>query len=402
MTARAILVRADGALSSDPAPATAQALLAALVDEDDDSDGGGNGARNAAAAHRPAASYTTALAEWVPDTGEYVALDWHLHAERLVRNLRLLSEGESDDDGKALAALATERAAAALRALAASSNASPPRAAMLVVALPPSSPRQPVAYAKAAPAYAEAWLAGVGAGAAPPPSLRAVAALGSGGRQRATAKHCRWVLERRALEAWSASLPGGPFDEVLLVEEDDQVLEGLASNMVVIAEVRRREDSGEGGVRGGGDDDDGGNGGPAPNSSSTPPLTSLVLQTAGYSDNTALQGTVQRRVLEAAARLGLAVDARGPPTLAAARRGEWREALLANGLRGLVPLSSVVVKRYRGGGAEEGEQDDEFEVRLGPQPSSSSSSSPSSSSLAARLVAEVVRLQRRERLLGGG
>lgn len=167
------------------------------------------------------------------------------------------------------------------------------------------------------------------------------------------------------MESWAA----GKYDEVLLVDDkdDDSVLEGLVSNFYAIVEKEEK-----GGERGGGGDNDSDN---APN----PKLSSLVLQTA--SSPNALPGVVQQRVLEAAARLGLAVDNRSP-SLAALRRGRWREALVSNCLRGLAPVGSVAVKRYKGG--DGGDEEEDYDLTLGP--------------VGRLLIKEVLALQRRERL----
>jgi branched-subunit amino acid aminotransferase/4-amino-4-deoxychorismate lyase len=348
----AVLVGADGELAEPrDVPPTAQALLASLASAA--SSGGGDGA-NAAPSAPPPPNYTTALAVWSGDGG-YEVVDWHLHVERLERDAR---------DGS-LPAVATRRAARALAALAAAASP-PPRAAMLVVAAVAGQSQPSVlAYAKAAPPYAAALEPPL----TPPAALRVVAALGSGGRREAGAKRCAWVSQRAPLEAWAAA--SGRYDEVLLVDgDDDAVLEGLVSNFYAIVEKEEEEEE-KGGGKGGGGGGGGGRGGDP-----TPDLASLVLETAV--DPNALPGVVQRRVLEAAARLGLAVRAPaaaggGGPSLAALRAGRWREALASSCLRGLAPVAGVCVRRYRpgrrggdGGGGDGGAGATSWDATLPP------------------------------------
>jgi branched-subunit amino acid aminotransferase/4-amino-4-deoxychorismate lyase len=350
--AAAVLVRADGQLAEPKdLPLTAQALLASLVDGARD----GGDARDSGDGATTAATYTTALALWSGTA--YEVVDWHLHAERLARDCCAGADPSS---------LAAQRAALALDALSRSAggDSGPPRAAMLVVAVWGGSASSVVAYAKTAPPYAQQQQPD------PPPPLRVVAAVGSGGRQRASAKRCAWVVERRALESWAA----GKYDEVLLVDDkdDDTVLEGLVSNFYAI--VKREEEKG-------GEE---GDGAPSDNDNDSAPnnLSSLVLQTA--SSPNALPGVVQQRVFEAAARLGLAVESGGGgPSLAALRRGRCREALVSNCLRGLAPVASVAVRRYKGDGG--GGED--YDVTLHPQ-----------GPVGRLLMKEVLALQRRERL----
>jgi len=398
----AVFIGPDGALSTAAAavPPTAQALLASLVaDEEDEAraSASASGGGTAAAAHQQGrrSCYTTALAVWSPDEQAYAVVDWHLHAERLMRDAGP-AEGGDDDDAAAsavaaaLASAAQTRAALALRALAAGGGAGrpPPAAAMLVVALGPS--RASVVFVKAAPAYAIPPADDDPcARPCPRPLLSVVAAVGSGARREAGAKRCRWVVERRALEAWGAAQPGGPHDEVLLVdgaEGAEAVLEGLVSNFYVVREREREREQGTGGGGGGGEGGNGGGGG-----SRDALLSSFVLQTAGAvrqdgggAPPRALPGVAQLRVLEAAARLGLAV-ADGPPTLADARRpGLWREAFLSSAVRGLAAVGRVSVRRY--GGPAGAAREEEVVVRLEAGP------------VGRLLMAEVLALQRRARL----
>jgi branched-subunit amino acid aminotransferase/4-amino-4-deoxychorismate lyase len=71
------------------------------------------------------------------------------------------------------------------------------------------------------------------AAAAAAPIARQVYARGAP-RQWARAKHCAWVLQRRELEAWA------PRDaaDVVLVADDGGLLEGLVTNLFVVAGER--------------------------------------------------------------------------------------------------------------------------------------------------------------------
>ncbi|KAI8469616.1 MAG: hypothetical protein J3K34DRAFT_521983 [Monoraphidium minutum] len=140
-------------------------------------------------------------------------------------------------------------------------------------------------------------------------------------RQWAHAKHCAWVLQRRPLEA--ARPPGAA--EVILVDGDGGLVEGLVTNFYVIAEVGPSSGGGGGGA------DDGTPG-------AAPDLTRLELQTATGPRQAALPGTAQRRVLEAAAALGIRVRADAPR---ARDKGAWREAFISNSIKGLQAVGTV-------------------------------------------------------------
>jgi hypothetical protein len=144
------------------------------------------------------------------------------------------------------------------------------------------------------------------------------------------AKHCEWVLQRRGLDAFKASEGAA---EVVLVDEGGGWLEGLVTNFFVVAEV-----------------------GPAPSAQSTaataaaastapaaaadhetPPvdLSRYELQTAAGANQLVLQGIMQRRVIEAAESLGLRVRVTPPR---GDERATWREAFIANCIKGLEPV----------------------------------------------------------------
>jgi hypothetical protein len=172
-------------------------------------------------------------------------------------------------------------------------------------------------------------------------------------RRWAHAKHCQWVLDRRQLEA----LKGPTTAEVVLAGGRGELLEGLASNVFVVATAEAGgegagaggsapgaqpqgagcEGAGAGGsAQGAGCDEAGDSGraqGAAPGAGhdsskqgAPEPLRGVVLLTNSPGD-AALAGITQRRVVEAAAAVGLAVELRAPRM---AERGRWLEAFTTN------------------------------------------------------------------------
>eukprot|EP00879_Flechtneria_rotunda_P031815 GHRR01034800.1.p1 GENE.GHRR01034800.1~~GHRR01034800.1.p1 ORF type:complete len:219 (-),score=53.38 GHRR01034800.1:70-726(-) len=123
-------------------------------------------------------------------------------------------------------------------------------------------------------------------------------------RPLALAKHCNWVVARRPLEALKAQANA---DEVVLSNTSGALLEGLASNFFVVADMAQLT-----GIRTM-DSNATANGATANRASSAERVNGtgsgtddLVLLTTGAA-HAALQGITQRRVLEAAASIGLQV-----------------------------------------------------------------------------------------------
>lgn len=107
-----------------------------------------------------------------------------------------------------------------------------------------------------------------------------------------------WVAERQPLEQQK-----GDAAEVLLCTRGGQVLEGLVTNLFVVAGTAAAPE----------------------------------VWTAGMQDGV-VWGTVRAQVLQACHQLGIPVREEAPDM---ARRHEWREAFLTNGLRVVQPLSSI-------------------------------------------------------------
>lgn len=125
-----------------------------------------------------------------------------------------------------------------------------------------------------------------------------------------------WATERQPLEALR---PPGIAD-VLLCSRDGRLLEGLVTNLFVVAAASEAS-SGSGST----------------GSSSRLGPAAVVVYTAGMGDGV-VWGTARARVLEACRQLGLEVREEAP---AAAARGTWREAFLTNSLRLVQPLASI-------------------------------------------------------------
>jgi branched-subunit amino acid aminotransferase/4-amino-4-deoxychorismate lyase len=126
-------------------------------------------------------------------------------------------------------------------------------------------------------------------------------------REIPVGKDSGWVAQRQQLEALRP--PGAA--EVLLCTQDGRLLEGLVTNVYIIAE----------GTNNGGEKDTEG----------------PVLLTAGMEDGV-VWGTMRQRVLAAASDLGLRVIETAPP---AEGRAAWREAFLTNALRRVQALGQL-------------------------------------------------------------
>jgi branched-subunit amino acid aminotransferase/4-amino-4-deoxychorismate lyase len=279
----------------------------------------------------PPGAYTTALA-----LDGFLIADWPAHVERLARSLAAVHaaragafaayyswlEGQPGGEAEALQRLLLSSTLACLRALAGAAGTA--HDALLAVALGPGAAGAPLAVRAHAWPYAaddaaadfarrlarsDALRSGAGPAAepaaAPAPGLAPVvwAAAVGGRRAIAGAKYTEWVAERAPLEALR---PAGAAD-ALLAAPDGRLLEGLVTNLFVVAE---RPAAAGGGV---------------------------VLQTAGVSEGV-VRGVARGRVLAAAASLGLPVDERAPDPSA---RAAWREAFLTNAARGVQPLARL-------------------------------------------------------------
>jgi branched-subunit amino acid aminotransferase/4-amino-4-deoxychorismate lyase len=146
-------------------------------------------------------------------------------------------------------------------------------------------------------------------------------------RDWAHAKHCQWVVDRRALE----TLKGPGVEEVLLTSPQGRLLEGLASNFFVVI---ARDVSCEGTA--------------IDSAAAGDSVSGLALCTSGPGD-AALAGVVQRRVVQAANALGLAVEVTAPRV---EERHSWREGFLTNWwVRGWGPTSDMAPAAAGLGGA---------------------------------------------------
>lgn len=145
-----------------------------------------------------------------------------------------------------------------------------------------------------------------------------------------------WVAERRPLEALRP--PGA--GEVLLCSQHGRLLEGLVTNLFVVAPASLGSAAGSGGASGtSGDGEHGGQASTAVGGASAATFdpSALVVYTAGMADGV-VWGTARARVLQACRRLGLAVREEAPdPRL----RASWSEAFLTNSLRLVQPLACI-------------------------------------------------------------
>eukprot|EP00879_Flechtneria_rotunda_P018879 GHRR01019816.1.p1 GENE.GHRR01019816.1~~GHRR01019816.1.p1 ORF type:complete len:362 (+),score=96.49 GHRR01019816.1:34-1086(+) len=280
-------------------------------------------------------SYTTALVRH-----HYHVVDWHLHVERLVRNMQVLGKQHPPrysaflhwleqqpspaDAVTLLQQLINPRVALVLHQLQGSrlsQDANGQNEAMLVVVLrDPHQPPQDVIAGSLPPLEVLVW-SNVHAAANSKPGKVLVA---GDPRPLALAKHCNWVVARRPLEALKAQANA---DEVVLSNTSGALLEGLASNFFVVADMAQLT-----GIRTM-DSNATANGATANRASSAERVNGtgsgtddLVLLTTGAA-HAALQGITQRRVLEAAASIGLQVveQPAGPN-----QQHAWREAFISN------------------------------------------------------------------------
>ena len=212
------------------------------------------------------------------------------------------------------------------------------------------------------------------AGPAPSIPVLSLAAVVGGPRERPHAKDSLWARARRPLERKlaeavlssagaaggggagegagsprppSAAAAGGARGEGLLVDARGRLLEGLVTNVFVVAE----EGDGSGGDEGeaGGRASEGGRGGVAGGGAGgRSDLSRFSLHTASAASDGVLDGTMRRAVLEAADALGIPVVT-SPPDPSERRR--WREAFVTSALRGVAAVARV---RGQGGGGPGG------------------------------------------------
>ena len=154
-----------------------------------------------------------------------------------------------------------------------------------------------------------------------------------------------WVGERRPLEALR---PPGTAD-VLLCSREGRLLEGLVTNLFVVAAAPAGggdAPSGANTIGGTSGISSGGEQRQADGANSTSSNTTsaagfdpaaLVVYTAGMGDGV-VWGTARARVLQACRRLGLTVREEPPDPRA---RATWREAFLTNSLRLVQPLACI-------------------------------------------------------------
>lgn len=173
-------------------------------------------------------------------------------------------------------------------------------------------------------------------------------------RPWALSKHCSWVVQRRQLEAGK---PEG-FAEVVLMDGQGGLLEGLVTNFYVVEECGPEGPTGAGTAAArmaaaraaaagpaaaaaagtaGLETEEGdavmaaavgeASGGTSSETSSTAlDMKRFVLRTTGPKQQ-ALPGTMQRRVIQAAAALGMGVRLEAPQC---SERAAWREAFMSN------------------------------------------------------------------------
>ncbi|GBF95963.1 hypothetical protein Rsub_08086 [Raphidocelis subcapitata] len=262
------------------------------------------------------------------------------------------STGSGADARDAMVVVVLDKSAHSGEAAAPDAAAAP---AVAAAAAPAAGAAGAAAGAPLSVSVLAAWLPARAGGRAD----EAVKVVARGGpRPWAHAKHCEWVAQRRGLEAFR------PADvaEVVLTDGGDGLLEGLVTNFFVVAEVAG---GGRGGGSGGGSGGSGGarhgaagaaasSGGESgaaeaaaneetagPAAAAAPGLVDLSrfeLQTACGPGQPVLAGVTQRRVLEAAAALGLAARLEAPR---GGGRAAWREAFIANCIKGLQPVRSV-------------------------------------------------------------
>jgi branched-subunit amino acid aminotransferase/4-amino-4-deoxychorismate lyase len=133
-------------------------------------------------------------------------------------------------------------------------------------------------------------------------------------RPAAHAKHCEWVAARQPLEALRQQ--AGADEVVLLDSSSGALLEGLVTNVFVLADVAAAAAQLAGGSSSAARATGAGSG----------PCAGLVLLTTGP-QHSALQGVMQQRVVQTCRGLGL------PVLLQPARLGQqaaWRGAFLTN------------------------------------------------------------------------
>lgn len=252
----------------------------------------------------PQGAYTTAL---VLDHHDVV--DWDLHLQRLVKNVEHLHtqrppsfhklmqwcRDHQGDLPALLEARVQPQVAAALCALAAvPSGTAQSQPSMLTVIVSEvtggwdsctTPPVETVVYCAHVPPSAESVPVTVMVHGAP--------------RHWAHAKHCQWVVDRRALE----DIKPPEVSEIILSSAEGELVEGLVSNFYVVTPRNGVEPI-----------------------SCNDPIQDFELHTSGPSQP-ALLGITQQRILQACADIGLQVKLSAPMM---ADRYTWQEAFITN------------------------------------------------------------------------